>query len=185
MIIIKENNRVYVIESVYPLAFDGRADQMLVPENMPIFKAKASRAIIAGIEPADLDPLRYTRLPFPKTLSQQSMVNNISPRVADILYGLGRDDDDGELSPLVFAKDQNAFMRMSNGDILEIGSYAVIGGKDELHRYLLACTKGIPLEKRIQAVYKALGNIVGSYLFPVLMMDTVSLKPRIIEEDRL
>lgn len=184
MIIIKENGRVYIIDSIYPFTFDGKADQMLVPENVPIFKATGSRAIIAGVEQADLDPLRYVRLPFPKTLSQKSMVDKISPKVESILFGLGREDEDDELSPIIFAKDKQAFMRMPNGDILEIGSAEVVGVKDDYIRYFLACTKGMPVKKRVQAVYKALSNITGANLFPLFMMDTVSLKLTFVEEEK-
>lgn len=182
MIILKENNRVYIVETIYPYVEDGRVDQQLVPENMPIFKAKGSKTLIAGTELSTLDPLRYVRLPFRKELSQESLLNDISPTVRSIMCDLGRIDEDGEPADLVFAKGDKAFILTENM-VCELKDGDAIDGPSALFRYALACTKGIPLLKRIQTVFKAVGKAIDANLFPLIMADTASLKIQVINEE--
>lgn len=185
MIILKENDRVYVAETIYPYFNDGRADQLLVPENMPIFRAKSTKVIIAGTE-TSFDSLRYERLPFHKELSQETIVNTLMPKIKTILCNLGKDDEDGNIAPLVFAKDNKAFIAWPDGKVMEIETEYVIGAAHEdLCRYSLACTKGMPLKRRLQVVYQTVGKLAGVNLFPLIMMDTKSLKVQVIEEEQI
>lgn len=183
MIVIKENNRVYVVDSIYHYTRSGLDEQMLVPENMPITKAKHSPTVIAGLE-YQLDPLRYIHLPFPKELSHKALADKIVPEIKDILHELGRDDEDGDIHTMAFAKGNKAFIVYAGKSIVEIAEEEAFGAHDDQYRYALSVTRGMPLAARLQAIYKAMGSILGANMFPLMMMDTVGLKINIVEENR-
>lgn len=184
MLVIKENGRVYITESIYYYTSAGGAEQMLVPENMPIFKAVGSRTAIAGECLSALDQIRYVRLPFPKELSQKAMVDKIMPAVDSVLSDLNKDEEDGDVPSFLFAKGDRAFETICGDIVREIGTDEAFGWQNELFRYALACTTGMPLMQRLQSVYKTVGRILGEDLFPFIMTDTASLKIQVIEEER-
>lgn len=182
MLIIKENNRVYLIESTYSYSEYANQDQTLVPENMPIFKACKSKVLIGGCCLRDLEAIRYLHLPMPKELSAVNLLNKTVPAIKNTLQELGRLDEDGDLSSIVFAKADKVFALTPNGAIREIFKEEAIGWQDDRLRYALAITEGMPLNERIQKIYKIVGKILGVNMFPLIMMDSTSFKLKIVEE---
>lgn len=185
MIVIKDNNRFYFVESVYTYVEYGCWDRALVLENMPIFKAHGSNVLIGGCCNAELDLLRYSHLPFPAQLSAEKMIKDIAPRVKGIIRYLGRTDEDDEISVCAFAKGDRAFILQSELAVREVFNEEVFGWNESRTRYALATTAGLPLIERLRETYRTVGKILGCNLFPLVMMDSVSFKLRIIgEEDK-
>lgn len=184
MLIIKEDNRVYLIESTYSYSSYGEQDQALIPENMPIFRVYKSKILIGGDCIPDLEAIRYLHLPFPKELSAVNLLNKIVPHIKSVFEYLGRLNEDGDLSSIVFAKADKVFALTPNSAIREIFKEEAIGWQDDRLRYALAITEGMPLDERIQKIYKIVGKILGVNMFPLIMMDSKSFKLKIIEEKK-
>lgn len=184
MLFIKDKDRFYIIESTKIAGTEGDYDQMLVPENMPFFKVKNSNTVIACMNCADLDALRYRSFPFPAELSLPAIHNKIMQKVIDIWDSLGRADEDGDTSALFFAKKDRAFASWPNGTISELETAEAYGWREEYFRYALDITEGMPLKERIKAVYKAVGEITSSNLFPLIMINTKDFKIEIVEEKK-
>ena len=184
MLIIKEDNRVYLIESTYSYSSYGEQDQALISENMPIFRAYKSKILIGGDCIPDLEAIRYLRLPLPKELSAVNLVSKTVPAIKSILQELGRLDKNSAMSNIVFAKADKVLSLTPNSAIREIFKEEAIGWQDDRLRYALAITEGMPLDERIQKIYKIVGKILGVNMFPLIMMDSTSFKLKIIEEKK-
>ena len=184
MLIIKENNRIYMIESTYFYSEYARQDQALVEENMPVFKACKSKVLIGGRSLPALEAIRYLHLPFSSELSENALVSKVVPRMRDVWEELGRLDEDGEIWEIAFADKDKVFVTSSNGAIREIAKEEAIGLQDDHLRYALAVTQELPFAERIQEIYKIVGRIMEINLFPIIVMDSVTFKLQIIEEKK-
>lgn len=183
MVILKEKNRFYFIEScwLYSSMYDMR-DLYLEPENLPIFKAERSNVLIGGDMIDALDTIRYVNLHFPAKLNFSSLCNSgVNQRIHNALKSVGKE---GEEPIFVFAKDDKAFELDSTGAFLEIESCYTLGSYQSFFNYALAVSEDLPFEKRIKTIYKIVGDCINTNLFPVVMMDSKNFKLTIIEEDK-
>lgn len=183
MLFIKDKDRFYFIESTKLVIDERKTQQMLIPENMLFFKAKNSKTVIAGDNFAALDALRYVSLPFPAQLSLPAIHRRVMPKLTAIIEELGRFDEEDNLPVFFFGKGDKAFGVMNDGGIFEMEDAMTWGWNDSYFRYALALTEGMPLMKRIQTVYKTVEKVSGTYLFPLIMMDTKNCKIQIVEEE--
>lgn len=184
MLIIKENDRVYVVESTYEISAYGRIEQCMLTENIPMFKAKGSNTIIAADSSIKVDDLRYVRLPVPKELNLTELKNKTMPRIKDIWRSMGRDDEDGEFPEIVFAQGNRAFLFKYGDVIVEVIDEEAMGMFDTTLRYALKLTRGLPILERLQKVYKSIENLSGEKMFPLFMIDTVSKKVKMVKESK-
>lgn len=184
MLCIKEKDRYYFIESMRLIADEGRHEQLSIAENMPFFKANNSDILIAGYNIAALDALRYTNLKLPSKLSFETINNKIMPEIASVWYDLGRLDEYGDPPTSIFlGKNDKAFVIDCEGNITELEDACAYGWRADYFGYALALTSNSPLNERIQKIYKAVEQISGNILFPLIMTDTKSFNVNIIEEE--
>ena len=183
MIVIKENNRVYMVESICNYGEYSRWDQALVPDNMPLFKAATANVMIAGDNVCDLDAIRYLRLPFPATLNAPKLTDKVLPKIKAALKALDRLDENGDISYMAFAKGDKAFMLTSNFCFVEIEKEKAFGWQAERLRYALILTQGQPVMQRVKSIYQLVGRQLKANMFPLVVMDSKSFQIQIIEED--
>ena len=185
MIVIKENNRVYLFESVYTYGDAGRWDQALVPENMPLFKAAKANVLIGGDSFYELEAIRYLHLPFPATLNAPQLSEKVLPKLKSALKRLDKLDEDGDVSYMVFAKGDRAFMLTSNFALAEIEKEKAFGWQAERLRYALLTTQGQPMMERVKHIYQSLGRQLRANTFPLIMADSKSMQVKIIREEEI
>ena len=184
MLVIKENDRVYLVESRYEFLEYGHNDHCMVAENVPLFKAKRSNVIIGAVTSGAVDDIRYARLPVPRELNLAELKNTTMPSIKDIWRGMGRDDEDGEFFEIAFAQGNRAFIYRFGDVITEVVDEEAIGIFDMPLRYALKLTRGMPLMDRLQTVYKSVENLSATRLFPLFVIDTVSKKVKMIKESK-
>ena len=185
MLILKENHRVYLVQSTYAYSLEGFPEPALVPENMPIFKAYQSKALIGGTDIATLEALRYRRLPFPQEFTAVNLLRKTVPQIERALEELGRLDESDEIDGLLLlAKGEKAFMVLADFTVREIQKEEAVGWAEDRLRYALTLTDGMPLIPRARAAYKIVGEILGVNPFPLIMMDATGFALKIIEEEK-
>lgn len=185
MIIIKDNKRVYMIESTYTYGECSRWDQALLPDNMPLFKAVKSNVLIGGNSFCELEAIRYLRLPFPSTLNAPELTEKVLPKIKGAMKECDRLDEDGEIAYMAFAKGEKAFILTNNFLLAEVQTEKAFGWQAERLRYALATTQGQPLMQRVKNIYRSVSRLLKVDLFPLIMMDTKSFQISIIKEDEV
>lgn len=145
MIVLHQNERVVIAESVFTMTGYGRKDQAFLVDNLPFFKAFGSNVLITGggrNANADLDAIRYERLPFPSELTLGAIGEKIFPRVRKLLARLGRIDGDGEpMTTFIFAKGDKAYALEPDGSVCPIEEDEAFGMNRDIFRAALAMTK--------------------------------------------
>ena len=184
MIVLKDKNKVYLVESIYTFSTFGRLEHCLVEENVPIFRMKGSTAIAGSDSCANVDDFRYVRIPVPKQLNLVDLKTKTMPRIKQLWRDMGRDDEDGRFERIVIAKDDKAFVYNSNDVLIEIDDAYAIGLYSEAINYALKATKGLSVQQRVRKVYQYVQEMTGAAMFPLFVMDTVSKKLQIIEEEK-
>ena len=185
MIVIKENNRVYMFQSTYDYGEPSRWDQALIPDNMPIFKAARANVLIGGDCVSDLEAIRYLRLPFPAELTAPKLTEKVLPIVKSALKALDRLDEDDNVSYMAFAKGDRAFMLTSNFALAEIEKEKAFGWQAERLRYALLATQGEPMIQRVKKIYQTVGKQLSINMFPLIMADSKSFQVKILQEDNV
>ncbi|GEM_PF-5477246 len=185
MIVIKENGRIYIAQSTFIDAPDGQKDAYTMVENMPICRVPGSKTLIAAegerAKP-DMDRIRYKRITFPATLTVPGL-HKVLPKIeaaVDELDGL----EEGRLqTDLVFAKGDRAFFLHGGTAFKEVESLETIGWREVEFRYAMLLNGDRPILERIIAAYETVGRYAGINLFPVIVWDTATLKPIVVEEE--
>ena len=186
MIILKENGRVYIAESVHLATKIGQSEAGLVEENMPVCRIPGTRALVAATGPhwrIDLDCLQYRTLRFPKTLDVPGL-NKLLPEVMRRLDEVGSLKDGTVQSEMVFAKGDRAVLFLNGCALTEVNELETLGWKDGEHRYAMDVSRGLPPVERIRNAFKLMETFAGTILFPVVLWDTGTLKPTVIGREK-
>ena len=185
MIIVRENGCVYIAESCFDATNYGQMEFGLKTENMPICRIPGTRALVAATGERwkpDLDRLRYRHLPFPKELSAHGL-HKILPTVEEAIDGIGGLQNGAIKSELVFAKGGGGFILTGGKTLKEIESLETLGWKSTEYRYAMTLFSELPVVDRLWAAYKLVQQFSGTKLFPILLWDTKTMIPTILEED--
>lgn len=184
MLIIKRDGIVYLVESVYDYTSYGEMKLGRDVENAPVFKVPGSKAI-AGVRWGNAsslaDVIRYEKVHFPKQLSAGNINNMIIPRFIDAFERSHMVFSRRVSASIIVAKDDKAFLRTSQGAIMEIEEYYALGNEEELDFNLLELHKGKELMDYIHTIFEAKERYTSHFLYPLICIDTKSCKPRLIE----
>ncbi len=184
MIVIKENGVVYLAETAFAATRDGQADAGRLTENMPIGRIAGTRALVGGAgeySAPDLDRTRYLRLPFPRELTVPSL-HAIIPRITDSINKIGNLRKGRIMTDLVFAKGDRAFLFIDGRSFQEVESLETFGWRNVEYRYALGLCADLPPVERIRQANRLMEKYIGAKLFPMILWDTKTLAPRLLEE---
>ena len=182
IVVLKENNKVYIAQPFLSLKHTEMADDDLInSNNLPLWKIDNTN--IVGATDGNMlfnDLIKYSPDLFPETLTLNELILNVVPKIKQLAKeNLLLNDEDELPCSFVLAQNDNAFIISQTGFVEMVENVSALGWYGDVIKGSIVKNKNSNTCK-IKQCFKDARYSLGMEINKYVIINTKSLMPEVI-----